>query len=361
MNNQEAPPQTDSISYSERVTGIVYALDFSLWKRPIVQRFFQNADVRFIGKSSKIPSDSTLLTWGRKPVPEHFEQCTLIHLEDGFLRSVGLGADLVQPVSWVADSRGIYYDARCESDLEQVLANYQFSDELIRRAADLRDRIIKSGVTKYNVGAGGWQRPSAQRVILVPGQVENDASIRFGAPVINTNIGLLKAVREANPDAYIVYKPHPDVLAGLRQQDSAHDQAVKHCDEIVTDVAMDALLDAVDEVHLLTSLTGFEALLRDLKVTCYGHPFYAGWGLTHDIVPLERRVRQLKIEQLIAATLILYPTYISRATGRYITAEEALTELEQWRQAGSASGPGIWLKTKRMILGIGAKLRYRSS
>ena len=43
---------------------------------------------------------------------------------------------------------------------------------------------------------------------------------------------------------------------------------------------MDVLLGIVDEVHTLTSLTGFEALLRGIEVHAYGGPFYAGWGLT---------------------------------------------------------------------------------
>jgi len=75
----------------------------------------------------------------------------------------------------------------------------------------------------------------------------------------------------------------------------------------------------VDEVHTISSLTGFEALLRGLDVTCYGLPFYAGWGLTTDMdgqsLPkatyLKRRQRDiyLTLEQLIYGALICYPLY----------------------------------------------------
>ena len=71
-----------------------------------------------------------------------------------------------------------------------------------------------------------------------------------------------------------------------------------------------ALINLVDEVHTITSLAGFEALLRGRKVATYGQPFYAGWGLTTDNVPLNRRQRRLQIEELVAGTLILYPNYI---------------------------------------------------
>ena len=116
--------------------------------------------------------------------------------------------------------------------------------------------------------------------MLVPGQVESDASIRFGAPGISRNIDLLRAVRASRPDAHIVYKPHPDVVAGLREQGKDEARAGQECDEIVTRRSVVRMLPDVDEVHLLTSLTGFEALVRGKSVTCHGQPFYAGWGLT---------------------------------------------------------------------------------
>lgn len=112
---------------------------------------------------------------------------------------------------------------------------------------------------------------------------------------------------------------------------------------------MQVLLDAVDEVHVITSLAGFEALLRGRKVTCYGNPFYAGWGLTQDMAPLVRRTRRLSLDELVAGALILYPTYVSRTTGRFTTPERALEELLAWREQGGSRMP-LWRKGLRMIL-----------
>jgi capsular polysaccharide export protein len=290
----------------------------------------------------------------KRDQPEQPEGRVVIRLEDAFLRSVGLGADLVRPVSWVMDERGIYYDATRPSDLEHLLLNRIFDTPLLARAAVLRERIVASGLTKYNVGQGGWQRPAgAARVILVPGQVETDASIAYGAPegvcAVRRNMDLLRAVREANPDAYVVYKPHPDVLAGLRLKGLDEDSALQWCDEQVVDVAMGELLPAVDEVHVITSLAGFEALLRGKKVTCYGQPFYSGWGLTTDVAPVGRRTRRLSLDELVAGTLILYPTYVSRTTGRFTTPERALDELMLWREQGASTMPW-WRKLLRVIL-----------
>jgi capsular polysaccharide export protein len=278
----------------------------------------------------------------------------VIRVEDGFLRSVGLGAELVRPISWVMDRSGMYYDATRASDLEQLLQSRQFTPQQLARAAALRGRITASGITKYSVGHRSWPRPRHARVILVPGQVESDASLRFGAPALRTNLGLLRAVREANPDAYLLYKPHPDVSAGLRARGQGEQRVRDWCDEVVTDVAMGALLERVDEVHVLTSLAGFEALLRGKSVVCYGLPFYAGWGLTRDVVPLARRTRRLNLDELVAAALLIYPTYVSRLSGGYISAEQALEELLAWRDASAPpSRPWQYLRRAALRLAVG--------
>lgn len=331
----------------------IYALDFSFWKRPYVRQFFQGRPIRFVEKPESAPAGSTLIVWGMRDAElVLLDGVNVLRIEDGFIRSVGLGADLIRPISWVVDDLGIYYDATRPSRLERILIDTAFDDAALRRALALRERIVASRLTKYNVGTGAWQRPgSGQRVILVPGQVETDASITYGAPEgvcrVRRNMDLLRAVREANPDAWVVYKPHPDVLAGLRVKGLDEDAALRWCDEQVIDVSMGELLDRVDEVHVLTSLAGFEALLRGKRVVCYGQPFFAGWGLTEDIAPLPRRRRRLSLAELVAGALIEYPRYVSRS-GQLITPEQALDELLAWRAEGSVLP--WWRKPLRLIL-----------
>ena len=352
-----------------RFPALLYAVGFSDWKKPIIEAYFQGSSVRFAQRLQQVPAGLPVIGWGLKSlesplrwyefgtkrgVAEDVSDRTVIRIEDGFLRSVGLGADLVRPLSWVVDKRGIYYDATRLSDLEHILQNEPFDEALLARALALRERIVTTGLTKYNVGSGAWQRPAeAAQVILVPGQVETDASIAYGAPEgvcsVRRNMDLLKAVRQANPDAYVVYKPHPDVLAGLRVKGLDEGSALQWCDEQVVDVPMGEMLGLVDEVHVITSLAGFEALLRGKKVTCYGQPFYAGWGLTLDIAPLARRTRRLSLGQLVAGALILYPTYVSRTTGRFTTPERALDELMAWRAQGPSTLPW-WRKLLRVVL-----------
>lgn len=259
----------------------------------------------------------------------------LVRIEDGFLRSKGLGSNYLPAASLVLDPDGMYYDARHPSALEKTLEGGPFEPALRQRAAALRQTIVASGVTKYMVGQASdlaWLEAACadgQRILLAPGQVPGDASLRYGgAPArVVRDPDLLARVREAEPDALVVYKPHPDVVSGNRAGGDDCRAAQAIADATVTDAPMPALFDRVDGVHTMTSLAGFEALLRGVAVTTWGQPFYAGWGLTTDMTPIPRRTARLSIDDLVAGTLIRYPRYHDWDSGYPCEAEDVAAKL----------------------------------
>lgn len=344
---------TPPLSRFSGISSEIFVYAFPRWKWPVVRQCFPDCSVRFLGVGEDIPKDALLVLWGRAAIPKQAaDDIRVLRMEDGFLRSVGLGAELVRPLSWVVDGRGMYYDATTPSDLENILANHRFSEVECARAARLRAQIVTSRLTKYNVGGSVWIRPlEASRVVLVPGQVESDASLAYGAPGERSNMGLLRTVRTTHPHAYIVYKPHPDVVARLRKVGTNEQNAIAWCDEVLIDVSMGDLLPLVDEVHVLTSLTGFEALLHGKQVVCHGQPFYSGWGLTLDRVPNPRRQRSLSLDALVAGVLIEYPLYMSRDGQTLISPEQALDSLVQWRQRRGTQ-VRWWQKISRFFLRI---------
>jgi capsular polysaccharide export protein len=118
---------------------------------------------------------------------------------------------------------------------------------------------------------------------------------------------------------------------------------------------MGALIDVIDEVHTMTSLAGFEALLRNRQVVVWGRPFYAGWGLTQDLCSLDRRRRRLDLLELAAGVLILYPRYLDPVTEMPCPAEVVLDRMaltNPWRPS--------WLVRLRRKQGQ-ARLAWRST
>jgi capsular polysaccharide export protein len=207
-------------------------------------------------------------------------------------------------------------------------------------------------ISKYNLGDSQLEIKNEKRkAILVVGQVEKDASIRFGTGAVNTNLKLLQSVRKKFPEAYIIYKPHPDVVAGIRKKGENKVLEKKYYDLKVESGDALALFDSIDSVHTMTSLVGFEALLRNKKVYTYGQPFYAGWGLTIDLMPIERRCRQLSLEELVAGSLIRYPTYVSRTSKMYTSPEKVVEELIHQKEKGFQRMP-LWRKFIRDLVKI---------
>jgi len=318
------------------------------WKRAAFQEMFGRPTRMTFDEAITAP-DRPVLVWSRAITPELRATCAahdqpLIQVEDGFLRSRGLGAAMTPPLSLVLDKTGIYYDPRTPSDLEALIAQCATLNAANQvRAKRLRDALLKLGVTKYNIrGRAAPTPPKGARVILVPGQVADDASILTGTDHVSDNAALLAYARQENPDAWIIYKPHPDVETGLRNGQIPANEA----DFIATEADPLELLKISNEVWTMTSTLGFEALLRGVPVTTLGAPFYAGWGLTRDLgtIPARRQARPTLL-QFVHATLIAYPRYYDAQTGLPCPPEVAVMRLAQGGKV-----PGGWASRARVQL-----------
>lgn len=291
--------------------------------------FIKSSDLNRISLSENI----AVVTWGskkRKEVAQLLKnsKVPLFTLEDGFIRSVGLGANFVPPMSIVLDKGGIYYDPESESDLINILNDYFFTEEELELAEKIRKLIVKNEITKYNVEKTKiLKRPNGdKKVILVPGQVEDDEAVLLSKGDVKTNLSLLKRVREKEPDSFIIYKPHPDIISGLRQSEKNLKKIYQLCDHIETEADITSCLKICDEVHTISSLSGFDALLREKIVYTYGSPFYAGWGLTKDEIFLYRK-RKLSLNELVAGTLLIYPIYFDWKLKGFVDCETVINRI----------------------------------
>lgn len=307
-----------------------------------------------------------LICWASRVTSEQVARATqdvaVYRVEDGFVRSVGLGAGLNAGLSFVLDRRGIYYDGREESDLEALLNTYPFTSEMMERGAKLRQSLIDARISKYNLPSSdaGLRKVEGHQAVLVVGQVADDASIRSSrsatidcAGSSNVNLDLLRNARSRFPDACIAYKPHPDVVAGLRAGHIPDHEVSQWADLHLKHTDIVTALEWCDHLETISSLTGFEALLRGKTVGVYGTPFYAGWGLTTDHSCFPRRNRALSVDALVYGLLVCYGSYVHPLRRQTCSVEELIAEL-----AKQKASPVVQCRARLLtyISWIGTKL-----
>lgn len=351
---------------AQRLRGFWAGTGFAVAKRQAVRRLLNapGAEVRYFDTPQAAADaararDGRLLVWAGKESPDFTAVSAafagpVIRMEDGFIRSRGLGSNFVEALSVALDDLGVYYDASHPSRLESLIEAGEGDPAILARAAALRARIVETALSKYNLaGSAPPDWPAARRRILIVGQVEDDRSILLGCGDIRTNAGLVRAVRAEHPDAFLIYRDHPDVRAGNRIG-RLDDEAAALVDARADDFDILACIEGCDAVATLTSLTGFEALLRGKRVMCWGRPFYAGWGLTEDRTTIPRRTRRAALDELTAAVLIRYPIYIT-PEGWPCEAEDLVERLA----ADASQAPSLKGRARRWPRGLLASLDRR--
>lgn len=257
---------------------------------------------------------------------EHFcraNSVPLTFVEDGFLRSVGLGADRTRPHSLVFDRKGMHFDRSRPSELEHLLmtADLQADGSTLATAELVEKLIVSRGLSKYvfplargrisDLQLGGFRER-----VLVLGQVEDDLSIQYGANDVLTGNGLVQLARAENPRAAILYRPHPESLAFPKPHYSKPADVASISTILGPEYPIGDCIAAADTVYTITSLAGFEAVLHRKRVVTLGGPFYASWGFTEDRAPVVRRTRQRTAREVLAAAYCIYPRYFDPDSGR---------------------------------------------
>ncbi|WP_426237484.1 capsular biosynthesis protein [Pararhizobium sp. DWP1-1-3] len=253
------------------------------------------------------------------------------NLEDGFLRSVGLGKSGSIPLSIIADDLGLPVDAGIASRLELLIGD----PTRPRDAAcgkTIRERLVEHKLTKYNHlphKAPNIAASTRRRLLLVD-QVVGDVSV---GRALGNAASFEQMLRDAVASGgQCLVRTHPDVMAGYRKGYLTELAVSTPGVVFVGDqVSVASILDVVDEVWTVSSQFGLDALLRGLPVRCYAAPFYAGWGLTQDTVSqaakaaiAQRRTARPTIDELVEVVFSVYPSYRNPATWQPIHVLQAI-------------------------------------
>lgn len=324
----------------------IFAFNIKEWKRPYLQTLYPDRTLVYIPinlneslvRRKYLPhilnNHIEVLVWGMLlPKTIKNSKAKITYVEDGFIRSVGLGSEHTPPMSLSFDSKTVYFNSQKASDLEDILNNYDFASdpELMARAKRLKNILLNTGISKYNhntdVDIDSIYGEKNMKRVLVLGQVEDDASIKYGCSINITNNDLVRLAVAENPTSQVIYKPHPDVLLQKRKKLSDPKEVAEICQVLVDDIPLSQSLQTIDHVYTITSQAGFEALLRNIPVTTIGCPFYSGWGVTDDRQPNSRRKAKLTTEKILAAAYILYPKYFDFSNGKKVEVEYIIEKL----------------------------------
>ncbi|MDL2408845.1 capsular biosynthesis protein [Rhizobium calliandrae] len=281
------------------------------------------------------PSIGGVLSWGSRMPAKTVAAISRLrglprwHLEDGFLRSVGLGKAGAIPFSIVVDDLGLPVDASRPSRLERLIAGAEDVTEL---GKTIREQIVRHRLSKYNhlPHRAPVIEPTTKRRILLIDQVVGDISV---GKALGSHASFERMLADAQKSgAQCLILRHPDVMAGHRKGYLATETAGKAGAIFLNDIVSAAsILEVVDEVWTVSSPLGFDALLRGMPVRCYAAPFYAGWGVTEDQFGVYakaslagRRAKLRTVDQIAAAAFWRYPTYRNPADWRQIDVFQAI-------------------------------------
>lgn len=264
-----------------------------------------------------------------------------IYLEDGFIRSIGIGLSGQPTLSIVFSKNSSYYDATKSTSFEQFLnSDFELNDTKKTEVFNSINSIVKNKISKYNhVPSRAYHigRPGFKKLLLID-QRFGDSSVTLGngSPEIFDNM-LTDAINNY-ADYDIIIKQHPDSISGLKSSFFNNEKLsfVSKVDNVfVIDFEMNPydLLNQVDEVFVCSSGMGFEALLAGKKVTCYGTPWYANWGVTIDKQTCVRRNKKRSLEDLFYVAYMKFARYYLPTEDRLCTVEEIVDYITTHRDA----------------------------
>ncbi|WP_242513145.1 hypothetical protein [Halochromatium salexigens] len=257
--------------------------------------------------------------WGAKPNTARARDYAARHrlpylaLEDGFIRSHGTG-DRFPPLALVVDDEGIYYDSTRPSALETLLASNTdvLADDIGEQAARAQALLLQHRLSKYNQAQTDFAPETAAPRILIVDQTFGDMSVQLGGATADSFAAMVAAARAEHPHATLYIKTHPEVRSGRKRGYLSQLQEDARTRLLREPYNPHALIAAMDQVYVVSSTLGFEALLAGKPVTVFGQPWYAGWGATDDRQPaFPRRSRQRSVLELFAAAYLHYSRYLN--------------------------------------------------
>lgn len=207
---------------------------------------------------------------------------------------VDLGRGPERMRGYTLDWTGLHSNPRRQSDLETILNHFPFGHH-----SDLVDAARQGAAALF-------QQSDGSGPVVVVCQDRSDPAAVFAGALHPEVEDLIAMARADHPRAEIVLLQ----VCPRKTSRTAHRAALEKLGQVVDPADVAGVLDVCRALYTGSADIGFEAVMRHIPVTTVGAPFYAGWGLTDDRRPIARRDRDLNIDELCAAVLLLYSRFL---------------------------------------------------
>lgn len=291
-----------------------------------------------LNDTRSIASVDLFFQWGITPNDKKQKQLEaarklgkpVVIIEDGFIRSIDIGLSGEPALSIILDDTTAYYDATRPSRLQKLLEKGpNLTHEQNERSLSAIRKIVDARVSKYNHAPDlslNIGRPDRKKVLLID-QRFGDQSVISGLADEHSFERMLNDVMREYSKYDIIIKQHPDAIRGGKSSyfNDKKLSFAKYKDNIHLinfDINPYSLFDIADEVFVVTSGMGFEALLAGKNVHCYGAPFYAGWGCTTDHITIPKRTRRRRLEEIFYFSYIESSRYYHPGRNEVVEVEE---------------------------------------
>ncbi len=254
-------------------------------------------------------------------------------VSEGFLFPT-LNKNKHEPISLILDYNAAYYNNKINSDLDDILNNEVFTEYEIEQSfsfiSKLKEKFGKDLETQSK-GTLDSNSKKYKKIIFVPGTSEEENIYSTELP-ISSDLELILAIMQKEKNSLVIYKPHEKSKIKTSKDiyksgiPKLEEMAITHCNQLVVELKahISHCINFSNEIHVINHNSGIEALIQGKKVVTYGHPFYAGRGLTTDLFSPAKDKKNVSLEKLILGALMLYPRYKIPTQKHFVSAKIAL-------------------------------------
>ena len=272
----------------------------------------------------------------------------IISIEDTFLRSVfpcrtKCDKKFKDSIGYCINNY-LYFESNELTTIKELLSKpYAKNEKEIIAGKNIINQIISNKISKYNcqnfIGNTNVRSMYTNNIIVIDQAFADQSIVNSNANVETFKQMLIAAVRE-NPKNKVCVKVHPESMTGgragfytpelIKEVEKLTNTKIYKLTEPINPII---LLQNARKIYTCSSGLGFEALMCNKPVVCFGAPFYAGFGLTDDRNSNTKFIQKIPIEYMAYIVFEKFSFFRHPITNVKMTTLEAINYIKQLRDS----------------------------